>query len=526
MKKVSAVLTMLCALLFACKPELETPTVVTKSVEEITETTANVVAEVVADGGAEVTERGVCWNKEGNPEITNYCTTNGSGLGVYTAALTDLEPNTAYYVRAYATNEKGTSYGEEKSFMTKEIEEPEEPEEPEDPEEPEEPEEPEMPEIPVITTYDVTDITVNSAVCGGEIASEGDVVIIARGVSYGTNPSPTIEDNYTNDGVGTGTFTSNIPNLVPNTQYYIRAYATDENGTYYGEEKTFVTLEKLLPEVTTSEVTDITLNSAVCGGEVTFEGNLEVTVRGVCWSTEQNPTIEDNHTTDGAGIGSYISNLSNLSQNTTYYVRAYATNEQGTNYGEEVVFSTEAEETTGTTNGHEWVDLGLPSGVKWATCNVGASLPGEYGDYYAWGETETKDSYDSYNCSTMYVPMDDISGNPQYDVARKEWGDSWRMPTYEEQEELLNNCSWELTTENGFNGYKVTGPNGNSIFLPAAGYRYGTTLNFDGYYGGYWSSKPHDDGDDSAFFLCFDDKEQRINAYYRSDGQSVRAVIE
>lgn len=526
MKKVSVVLTMLCALLFACKPELETPTVVTKSVEEITETTVNVIAEVVADGGAEVTERGVCWNKEGNPEITNYCTTNGSGLGVYTAALTDLEPNTAYYVRAYATNEKGISYGEEKSFTTEKIEEPEEPEDPEEPEEPEDPEEPEMPEIPVITTYDVTDITVNSAVCGGEIASEGEVVIIARGVCYATNQNPTIEDNKTVDGNGVGTFTSNIPNLVPNTQYYVRAYATDENGTYYGEEKTFVTLEKLLPEVTTSEVTDITLNSAVCGGEVTFEGNLEVTTRGVCWSTEQNPTIEDNHTTDGAGIGSYISNLSNLSQNTTYYVRAYATNEQGTNYGEEVVFSTEAEETTGTTNGHEWVDLGLPSGVKWATCNVGATLPGEYGDYYSWGEIETKDSYDSYNCSTMYVPMDDISGNPQYDVARKEWGDLWRMPTYEEQEELLNNCSWELTTENGFNGYKVTGPNGNSIFLPAAGYRYGTTLNFDGYYGGYWSSKPHDDGDDSAFFLCFDDKEQRINAYYRSDGQSLRAVID
>ena len=177
-------------------------------------------------------------------------------------------------------------------------------------------------------------------------------------------------------------------------------------------------------------------------------------------------------------------------------------------------------------DGHEYVDLGLPSGLKWATCNVGANSSEEYGDYYAWGETETKDSYDSYNCSTMYVPMDDISGNPQYDVARKEWGDSWRMPTYEEQEELLNNCSWELTTENGFNGYKVTGPNGNSIFLPAAGYHYGTMLNFDGYYGGYWSSKPHDDGDDSAFFLCFDDKEKRINVYYRSDGQSVRAVIE
>lgn len=402
-------MTMLCALLFACKPETEKPTVVTKSVEEITETTANVVAEVVADGGAEVTERGVCWSTEQNPTIEDNKTIDGSGVGTFTSNLNNLAPQTTYYVRAYATNEKGTSYGEEKSFMTEEIEEPEEP------------------EIPVVTTFEVTDITVNSAVCGGEISSEGEVVIIARGVCYGTN---------------------------------------------------------------------------------------------------QNPTIEDNKTVDGNGVGIFTSSLSNLASQTTYYVRAYATNELGTSYGNEVAFSTEAEATTGTTNGHDWVDLGLPSGVKWATCNVGASLPGEYGDYYSWGETETKDSYDSNNCSTMYVPMDDISGNPQYDVARKEWGDSWRMPTYEEQEELLNNCTWELTTENGFNGYKVTGPNGNSIFLPAAGYRYGTMLNFDGYYGGYWNSKPHDDGNDSAFFLCFDDKEQRINAYYRSDGQSVRAVIE
>lgn len=530
MKKIYFVMTMLCALLMACKPEAEKPTVVTMSVEDVTETSAKVVGEVTADGGADVTERGMCYATTQNPTIENDKTTDGSEVGLFTSNLPNLVPNTQYYVRAYATNEKGTSYGNELSFETEGAEEPEEPENPEEPgddEDPEEPEEPENPVVIEVTTFEITDITVSSAICGGEVTSEGEAVITTRGVCYATNQNPTVSDSYTIDGNGIGIFSSQISDLSHNTTYYVRAYATDEKGvTSYGEEKSFVTLEKLLPTVTTSEVSDITQNSALCGGDVTFDGNLEVTSRGICWSINQNPTIEDNKTTDGSGTGSFISNISDLAAQTTYYVRAYATNEMGTSYGEELSFTTEAEETTGTTNGYDWVDLGLPSGLKWAAYNVGATSPEQYGDYYAWGETETKDSYDSYNCATMDVPMDDISGNPQYDVARKKWGDAWRMPTYEEQEELMTLCTWELTTINGFNGYKVTGPNGNYIFLPAAGYRYGSTLNFDGYYGGYWNSKPHDDGNDSAFFLCFDDKEQRINAYYRSDGQSVRAVIE
>ncbi len=527
-------MTMLCALLFACKPETEKPTVVTVSVEDVTETTAKVVGQVTADGGAEVTERGVCWNTESNPEVTHQRTVEGTGLGTFTSEVADLQPNTTYYVRAYATNEKGTSYGEEKSFKTQEIEEPSEPEEPgddepenpEDPEEPgdDEPEEPEIPAVITVATSEVTDITINSAVCGGEITTEGEVVIVARGVCYGANSNPTVSDSYTTDGEGVGAFTSQLSDLTHNTTYYVRAYATDEEGnTSYGEEKSFVTLEMLLPAVTTSEVTSITMVSAVCGGEVTFDGNAAVTSRGVCWSTSQNPTVEDSKTTDGEGVGAFTSNITELSQGTTYYVRAYAVNEMGVAYGEEVSFTTMS--TEGNINGHDWVDLGLPSGLKWATCNVGATAPEQYGDYYSWGEVETKTAYNSNNCSTMYQQIDDFSGDPQYDVARKKWGDAWRMPTKEEQEELLNNCTWELTTINGFSGYKVTGPNGNSIFLPAAGYYYDTYVNFDGYYGGYWSSTPHEDTD-SAYYLGFDDKEQRENAYYRSDGQSVRAVIE
>ena len=104
MKKVCLVMTMLCALLFACKPEAEKPTVVTASVEDVTETTAKVVGQVTADGGAEVTERGVCWNTESNPEITHQRTVDGTGLATFKSEVADLEPNTTYYVRAYATN--------------------------------------------------------------------------------------------------------------------------------------------------------------------------------------------------------------------------------------------------------------------------------------------------------------------------------------------------------------------------------------------------------------------------------------
>ena len=125
------------------------------------------------------------------------------------------------------------------------------------------------------------------------------------------------------------------------------------------------------PEVATKDVENITFTSAVCGGDVASDGGIEVTAKGVCWSTKQNPTINDNKTTDGNGIGSYNSNLSNLSDNTKYYVRAYATNEAGTAYGEEKIFTTLEEEpddpeipedpTTGEANGYDWVDLGLPS---------------------------------------------------------------------------------------------------------------------------------------------------------------------
>ena len=179
-------------------------------------------------------------------------------------------------------------------------------------------------------------------------------------------------------------------------------------------------------------------------------------------------------------------------------------------------------------NGYEYVDLGLS--VKWAAHNVGATKPEEYGGYYAWGETEEKESYYEedylyYNYASYTNIGSNISGT-QYDVAHVKWGGDWRMPTTDEQQELINNCSWEWTTLNGINGYRVTGPNGNSIFLPAAGYRGGTGVDGRGSYGDYWSGSLSSNGSGLAYYLNFNVGYFDWYYYYRYYGRSVRPVSE
>ena len=171
-------------------------------------------------------------------------------------------------------------------------------------------------------------------------------------------------------------------------------------------------------------------------------------------------------------------------------------------------------------NGHEYVDLGLS--VKWATCNVGANKPEDYGNYYAWGETY---SYTSGNSKTYGKQMNDIKGNSQYDAARDNWGGTWRLPTKAELQELGNKCTWKWTTQNGVKGYKVTGPNGNSIFLPAAGY-YGSSLDDAGELGYYWSSTPDGSISYFAYRLYFDSSGHYVLNIIRSLGLSVRPVAE
>ena len=170
--------------------------------------------------------------------------------------------------------------------------------------------------------------------------------------------------------------------------------------------------------------------------------------------------------------------------------------------------------TKGTISDHDYVDLGLS--VKWATCNVGANSPHEYGDYFAWSEVETKNYYSKNN----YIETDTIYD----DVASREWGKTWRTPTYSECMELVNKCRWEWTTENGVNGYKVTGLIGTSIFLPAPGDYDGEIKYHEGNDGYYWSSTPHETISNHAYGISFKRTRHRVTSYSKYLGKSVRPV--
>ncbi len=235
-----------------------------------------------------------------------------------------------------------------------------------------------VPTIGALTTYDASNITINSVTSGGNITSDGGSPITARGIVWDVHPNPTIALNSkTNDGVGIGAFDSSTIDLESNTVYYLRAYATNLYGTAYGNQITFTTPINPddLPIVITTDVTDITPNTAISGGTVTSVGASAVSSRGVVWSVTPSPTINNTGITiNGANQGNFISNLTNLLPNTTYYIRAYATNLQGTGYGEELSFTTEPLlYTTGTgvndvdgvhynsviVNGQEWTSSNL-----------------------------------------------------------------------------------------------------------------------------------------------------------------------
>ena len=271
-----------------------------------------------------------------------------------------------------------------------------------------------------------------------------------------------------------------------------------------------------VPTVTTlSTPKEIGPNFITIRYQINSDNGSMPTEMGVCYSTDPNPTINGTKTSFIGGLGAYWTKLENLQEGITYYIRAYAINEYGVGYGEEIAVTTS---TRLSENGHEYVDLGLS--VKWATMNVGATSPEGYGDYFAWGETEPKEVYDwstykwcngakttltKYNTSSSYGMVDnktqlDLSD----DAAHIVWGGNWRMPTDAELTELQEQCTWTWTILNGVNGYKITSKsNCRSIFLPMAGYRYNSSLDEVGSHGYYWLRSLNTDNPGRAWVMCF-----------------------
>jgi hypothetical protein len=293
----------------------------TLPVTGIGQTDASSGGNILFDGGSPVTVRGVVWSTSPAPTTALPTkTSNGAGSGQFSSPLTGLIPGTLYYIRAYATNANETRYGAELSFTTG------------------------LPDqVPVLTTTAVTAITQTEAISGGNITFGGGSEVTARGVCWSTGPLPTVDlSTKTGDGDGVGSFVSSITGLLPSTQYCVRAYATNSTGTGYGAEICFTTAGQAVqpPAVTTNNVNNIGIDSARCGGNVTFDGGAPVSGRGVCWSLTSPPTIADFKTVEPGNTGLFNSWLTGLIPGTTYFARAYATNSAGTSYGDEVSFQT------------------------------------------------------------------------------------------------------------------------------------------------------------------------------------------
>lgn len=298
--------------LAACKKSAP-PTVTISNNISVTQTSANVTGEVTNEGSSSVTERGFIYGKQGESrQDTMYC---GSGMGEFPTRLTGLEPNTTYNCSAFAKNDGGIGTSGKVTFTTRDY------------------------NVASVMTGEVENVGTTTATCGGNAMDDGGTDITERGVCWATSHTPTVNGSHASAGDGLGEFTCNITGLNAHTTYYVRAYATNSKGTAYGEEVSFNTSANP-PTVSTGGVTHITSSTATGNGNVTDDGGSNVSERGICWSTSHNPTISGSHANSGTGTGEFTVNITNLTPNTTYYVRAYAINSQGTAYGEEVNFKT------------------------------------------------------------------------------------------------------------------------------------------------------------------------------------------
>jgi hypothetical protein len=303
---------------FTTLPQL--PIVTTQTVTVITATSATGNGNITSMGSPNPTQHGVCWNTTGTPTTADSCTTEGpaSATGAFTSPVSSLSANTSYYVRAYAINSAGTTYGGQVSFTT-------------------------LSQLPTMTTQEVTAISATSATGNGNITSMGSPNPTQHGICWNTAGTPTTADNSTTEGAAsaTGAFTSSITGLTANTSYYVRAYAINSAGTTYGDQVSFTALAHL-PTVTTQAVTAITATSATGNGNITSLSSPNPTEHGVCWNATGTPTLSDSCTAEGAATatGAFPSAVKGLSSSTAYYLRAYVTNNSGTAYGNEVSFKT------------------------------------------------------------------------------------------------------------------------------------------------------------------------------------------
>jgi len=301
-----------------------TAAVTTTAASSITYTSATGGGNISSDGGATITAYGICWSTSQNPDVSLGTKIYNSGAysGAFSGSMTGLTNGTTYYVRAFAVNSVGTSYGSQQSFTTTAY------------------------TAPTLTTTAASSISYTTATSGGNVSSNGGATITSYGICWSTSSGPTtaLSTKTTTNASVSGAFSDNLTDLTAGTTYYVRAYATNSVGTSYGSEVNFTTTALAVPTLTTTTASSITSSTATSGGNVSSNGGATITSYGICWSTSSGPTtaLSTKTTTNASISGAFTGNLTGLSPSTTYYVRAYATNSVGTSYGSEISFTTSA----------------------------------------------------------------------------------------------------------------------------------------------------------------------------------------
>ncbi len=465
------------SLLVSCEEDGPLPVLTTFEVEQITATSAVTGGLITSDGGQSVIARGVCWGTSPSPTINDNKTQDGPGGGSFVSLLTGLTPSTTYFVRAYATNGNGTSYGLSFAFQTQNG------------------------QINV-TTNPVIEVGCLTAVLGGHVADVG-LPLTAKGLCWSTSPTPTLADEFSDEGVTPGEFSSTLHGLGCGTKYYVRAYATNSAGTFYGNETSFTTVAGSTLLATSIEF--IGLNTATANGNLNAI-SYPVTSRGFCWGADHDPTLAGPNTASGSGVGNFTGYVTGLSSNAIYYVRAYASTTEGVIYGNEAtlvtlepMFSDAGTVSDVDGNSYRAIEIGtqtwIAENLRVSTYKDGVPIPLVPG-IVDWGAA-TGGAYCWYENDQEY---EDPYGK-LYNVFAVNSGKlcpaGWHAPTSAEFDLLISNLGGTAEAgtkmkEDGIGHWKSPGGSNISGFtgLPGSGRASNGEFHTDviGYYGHWWAS--------------------------------------
>lgn len=423
-------------------------------IDNVSFRTIIVTTPLIKAGSNEIIQHGHCWGTNPGPTLGNDKTSLGKLAypASFTSELTDLTENTTYYIRAYFTTNNEVLYADEINVTTLKT------------------------GIPLVNTSDISNLAYNAVTLGGVVVSDSGCAVTVRGVCWNITGNPDLNNHegLTQDSCGTGLFESHISGLQELTTYYLRAYASNNNGQGYGEVISCTTPALELPVVETSGISYISYTEARCSGKVITDGNANVTSRGVCWNTSGNPTLENHEgfTVNGQGTGEFSALLSGLTENTSYYINAYASNVKGTAYGNPVSFNTLDDPCNGDTiitYLNQTYDIVIIGTQCWMAdnLNVGQRIDGaqemednDVMEKYCYNNNE--DNCDEYGALYQWNEM------MQYTTLEGAQGicpAGWHIPTDEEWKILEGNvdshfgvgsAEWDKLGGRGYNaGYNI-----------------------------------------------------------------------